>query len=249
MIRGTNSAAFRKERASELELFAEVLAHYDACKNAWVINSAASQCRTNTPYGTDSWGYEINGLTFEVDTPQNTLPSGAGEKLEVEVNLKLAGGCSDECLADAFEELVLEIGISSLEKLDDRRRLCTWHFDRHIEGGAGESTTVHPLYHFQHGGHRMKEVEDSLGHVLLIPAPRIAFPPMDALLAVDFVLSNFAGKDWCDIKDDGTYRNRVANAQRRYWEPYIRSLLTWWDHGVKDTKEIIRLWPNLLTAK
>lgn len=244
-----NANNFRKKRANELRLLGQVLSKSLSCKNPTILNQPANNIYA--PSGKDSWGYNLDGLRFEVEIPQNTLPTNLTKNLEVIINLSIQGECVDDDEHDSIHTLKLDIEISSLTNNGDKH-LCAWHFDRHIEGQPEEDASTppsesHPLFHFQHGGHGMEHLADSLGKVLLPPAPRVAFPPMDALLAVDFILSNFCGEEWQNLRDDGTYKNIVGLSQKRLWKPYFKMILDFWSGGDPAKKgNIQRLWPNLL---
>jgi hypothetical protein len=247
-----SAAKFRKERAQELRMLNQILQKSSSCQNAHILNDAAGVCINNKPNGADSWGYTLDGLRFEIKTPQNTLPNHVGEILDVEVNFNVAGDCKNAD-PDAFIHLNFELAITH-QTADGTKNICTWHFDRHIEKDSDEDepnlmNEIHPLYHFQHGGHAMKSIAESLGQVLVLTAPRIPFPPMDALLVVDFILSNFAGDDWKALREDGDYCNWVGGAQKRYWEPYIKMLMSFWEPGPKDRNNISRFWPNLIYVR
>ena len=207
--------------------------------NPDVLQSAANQANKTTK-NTD-WSYDVADLQFRVSTPQNVLPQKCGEWLNVYMDLDLRGECNDE-LEDSLTDLILEIRIET----ESKQNICSWHFDRHIvDAESAPPEEAHPLYHFQHGGHAMKGLAESLGKTLLLPAPRLAFPPMDAVLAIDFVLSNFAGCCWQKLRNESTYSRLIKEAQYRHWRPYITRLASWWDKGPKDEGKILALWPHL----
>lgn len=208
--------------------------------NPDVLQSAANQANRATK-NTD-WSYDVANLQFRVGTPQKVLPQKCGEWLNIYMDLNLRGECNGE-LEDSLTNLTLEIRIET----ESKQNICSWHFDRHIADSESEQPEeAHPLYHFQHGGHAMKDLAESLGKTLLLPAPRLAFPPMDAVLAIDFVLSNFAGGCWQKLRDETTYSRLLKEAQCRHWKPYIMRLASWWDKGPKDEGKILALWPHLV---
>lgn len=187
-----------------------------------------------------SWAYKVSGLQLRADVPQNSLPMNCIGPLTIDFDLELAGNCNpDE--AGELTKLILQLVIRS----EPKEHVCAWHFDRHIEG-KNPSQEAHPMYHFQHGGHAMKPHADSLGQSLLLPAPRLAFPPMDTILAIDFVLSNFAGECWKGLRDEPTYLRLLQESQASFWKPYIQRLASWWDKGPKkEAHKIVALLPHL----
>lgn len=204
--------------------------------NPEVLKSSANAVERKR--NSDLWAYNVSGLMLRVDVPQKTIPVSCISPLQVKINLELEGRL-DDGTGDQLTKLVLDLGITS----ESGEHVCAWHFDRHIEGG--NSTDAHPLYHFQHGGHAMKPYIEELGRSLILPAPRLAFPPMDAILSIDFVLSNFSGDCWSSLKKDPTYLHLLRASQRTFWKPYLTSLASWWDAPVQKKQHISRLLPHL----
>lgn len=205
--------------------------------NPDVLKSSANAVSRNTRGG--AWSYVVAGLILRVQVPQSTRPVSCTGPLTIELDLTFAGNCDNES-DDTITELVLEISIKSASG----EHICAWHFDRHIEGGNCP-LEAHPLYHFQHGGHAMEPHADCLGMSLLLPAPRLAFPPMDAVLAIDFVLSNFAGECWAAMRENSTYLRMLRESQKLLWRPYLRRLADWWECGPQDKEKTIALLPHL----
>jgi hypothetical protein len=225
-----DSKKFRRERANELQQFAQLLLESQVVSehdDLYPLYNAAQMCRNSTPKGPDYYGYDLNRLLFQIETPRHTLPRNVGDSLVLELSVTLKGICEVET-DDPFKyELSVDIEISASNS-SPRKYLCAWHLDRHIMGEEdSEPHEVHPLYHFQYGGKNMYHI-DNLGNVLLLDPPRLAHPPMDAILAIDFVLSNFAGAVWNKLRDDSVYRNIVADAQKRFWLPYFKSIVAQW---------------------
>lgn len=209
-------------------------------RNPEVLASAANEveryCRIN------EWRYEVPDLTLNVSVPQGVMPRDCVGELDVKVNLSLRGICSpyndDD---DQLIELILDLEISSVQK----GYICAWHFDRHIGCAEDNVTEAHPLYHFQHGGKALSGLEDVFGLSLMLPAPRLPFPPMDAILAIDFVLSNFAGDAWGRLRNDTAYLRLLRSAQHRFWKPYMVRLANWWTPGPKGDKWVDQIFPHL----
>jgi hypothetical protein len=237
-----NPDAIRRRISSDLLSLVQILRNETSgvVLNPEVLASAANQA--NKVAKNTNWTYEVANLQFRVATPQNVLPTACGNELNIYMDLKLRGECNDE-LDDCLTALTLEIRIET----ESKENICSWHFDRHITDDESAPTEeAHPQYHFQHGGHAMKHLADSLGKTLLLPAPRLAFPPMDAVLAIDFILSNFAGLCWQELRNEATYTRLLKEAQLRYWKPYVMRLASWWEQGPKDEETIQVLWPHLV---
>lgn len=243
----TNPDKFRRDRATELRNLAQLLSKHEVVNDLSPLYSAVDKCSKNTPNGKNSWGYDFDRLWFLVKTPRHTLPKEIGDHLNVELSVSLKGVCeygSD----DPFKELSVSLEVSANDS-PTPKNLCAWHLDRHIlEAGDHESEEVHPLYHFQHGGQRMYGLEN-LGNVLLLDPPRLLHPPLDAILAVDFVLSNFMGAKWKQLRDDGEYENMIINAQELFWKPYVNSLSAGWGSvPERQGRNTLLLWPNLVVS-
>ncbi len=105
----------------------------------------------------------------------------------------------------------------------------SWHFDYEPKGQ--KLKYIHPVYHLTYGGKLMDGVD--IGNVLLLPTPRISYPPMDFVLGIDFILSNFIQKDqYIDLLSEPEYSAAVKNSQMRLWQPYITTLANHWDKSI-----------------
>ena len=96
----------------------------------------------------------------------------------------------------------------------------------HSSANAG-ADLVHPVYHFQYGGKKLPKFKEWDKYVFL-DSPRLAHPPLDAVLAIDFVISNYFPGKWRDLRDDGAYTNLIRNAQDRCWRPYSYAVAYQW---------------------
>jgi hypothetical protein len=236
MAKSTSHSTIRKDISRSLLDLAQVLQlnTNGVVRNPETLISSANTAIIDRKDGV--WLYSVDRLSLEVDLPQNTLPIACLSPLNIELSIEVKGHC-DRLEDGELEHLILNLMISSGDS-----NYCAWHFDRHTE--EGNTVDAHPLYHFQHGGHAMKTHSDHLGKTLILPAPRLAFPPMDAILAIDFVLSNFCGECWQSLRDDPTYVRLLKSSQRSLWKPYLTRLASWWDTGPKNDGAL-RLFPHL----
>lgn len=225
-----NSNKFRLSLANDLRVVATALQQTGVCDDVGPLQQAADECGYNAPLGRKSWGYTVPGLRFRLDT-LDVMSERTFVDATVTLSVYAQGHCAEESLYDPFKTLELNIVITAYnQSADDQhgsRRLFTscWHLDRHI-GKAEEKPRhgIHPLYHMQFGGARLKPLEDQLGLLLLINPPRLLHPPMEALLAIDFVLAHFAIAKWRSLREDASYENRILSAYARYWTPYFGTL-------------------------
>lgn len=235
--------SFRRDMAAGLRDFAGILSSNVSSTvfNDGAIRQAANECASNMPHGKDSWGYDLSDLNLRIKTPRKTLPCDVGESLVVKVDLKIQGFCSSQ-----LSEMVSCLELNILVMTEDRNMISSWHFDRHIYAdGDGEPEEAHPLYHFQYGGKNLQPLQGDHGRILVLTSPRIGHPPMDIVLALDFVLSNFSAKDWKLLRSKSEYVRKVKQAQHRFLFPYMNALGGWWTNG-SERDFAATLWPHLI---
>jgi len=238
-----NNTNYRNERARELRQIASILERSTVSGDFYAINSATEQCKTNCPSGANSWGYEISKLIFRIDDQKHTQPKDI-LGLDLELSVSLTGIChNDDYDDDSIKSLAVDFVISG-KRANGGNCLCSWHHDRHITGGD-DPQFAHPHYHFQHGGHKMWGDVD-FGSAMVFESPRIAHPPLDGILAIDYVLSNFCGNKWRELLEDGEYVNLVKSAQKRLWRPYAISTASRWCTDVSSSWLPQDLWPQLI---
>ena len=221
---------FRKLRAEELRRFAQILLEEEAVRDAGPLLSAAAMCARQVIIDRhEYWGYSFHGLEFydvDMESLRHARPEGADE-LKLELSIALKGPCLDDNSPDD-PFTILNVDFVTVGRGTDGRELrCAWHLDKHIKAvGDNPSTLVHPDYHFQHGGKNVWSLND-YGSSLILETPRLPHPPLDAILAVDFILSNYYGKRWESMHiDNSDYQDLVKAAQERCWMPYAFSTAT-----------------------
>lgn len=74
----------------------------------------------------------------------------------------------------------------------------------------------------------MKAISGRLGETFFVDPPRLMHPPMDGILAIDFLLANYDGAMWKQLRDDGQYANLVNAKLKELWEPYFKSIAGSW---------------------
>ncbi len=224
---------------------ANILTRSAVCGDVSPIESAKESCRNECPSGTDSWGYDISKLIFRIDNQKHTQPKDIVD-LNLELSVSLTGTChNDDYDADSIKSLAVDFVISG-KRASGGSCYCSWHHDRHIEGANDEDPQfAHPHYHFQHGGNKMWGDVD-FGSAMVFESPRIAHPPLDGILAIDYVVSNFCGNKWRTLLDEGEYVNLVESAQKRLWRPYAISTASRWSNEVSSSWLPQNLWPQMI---
>lgn len=164
---------------------------------------------------------QLEKLKLHIDTaPRNTRPNV--ESLDIYLNVSvpqtLSGDFDLSLNGYAFSMVILGMVENGT------RVISSWHLDYDSSDNA---EYIHPHFHLTYGGKSMENF--SIGDVLLLPTPRLAYPPIDIILGIDFALSNFIKKDlYENIKSDPQYRAAVIHSQMKYWKPYMLSLAHFW---------------------
>lgn len=219
----------RKKSGTSLRSLAMILSRKGICSDVAPLNAAAEQCSLTAAHGDKAWGYDITSLTFQLSTPKGTIPARAKD-FRIELNISMVGRFDGDP-DDQFAKL--EINVEKYAQGPTGADLkAAWHFDRHIIDTKKDSPhiteDIHPLYHFQFGGARMTKIADQLGQTLLLNPPRLMHPPMDGILAIDFVLANYAGGIWKALREDPQYTNLIVPQFERFWKPYFDAVAASW---------------------
>ncbi len=117
------------------------------------------------------------------------------------------------------------------------------------EDGGGVGEFCHPAYHFQSGGQKIWEISGfDYGSHLLLESPRNAHYPLDAVLAIDYVVSHFVGDStWQTLRQDATYQRLLRESAQRFLKPYACSVAAAWNSvSLNSTWDGKLLWPSLL---
>jgi len=243
-----NSNSYRQKTAARLRNLSACLNRFRICPDLTALERAASNCGSNKPNGGNSWGYNIIKQSFRFPhDSQQVFPIGV-EDLTLTMSCTIEGIClADESLDDPITRLEVSLDITGKSK-EGSVFYSGYHFDKHISGAAGENPSLaHPDYHFHHGGHFLKGNLNNEGNMALLGSPRIGHPPLDGVLVIDFILSNFLGDKWKMLYSNGEYSNSVSDAQKVYWSPYFRSLASsWCANVVKGDVNPKLLWPQLV---
>lgn len=127
----------------------------------------------------------------------------------------------------------------------EKKHKASWHFDYDT---TSTSDYIHPYFHLTYGGNLMNDID--LGETVLVPTPRIAYMPMDFVLGIDFILSNFMNVDrYNHILENKEYTAAVKNSQERLWKPYILTIANHWDKRINLSSHYFKsteLIPTLL---
>ena len=264
MVSKRATKKFRRERADELRILAAVLSESGLVKDRGPLESAASECAGQG--GPSRWKYTVADLLIEVPSShlsnhQNTYPCDI-TALSATMVIEVEGEIESTAL-DPFHKLVVDCRIATTHN-DGVERISSWHLDRHpatsdLDANEVDCHFAHPRYHLQLGGRGMASA-DGFGGVCVLETPRLAHPPLEAILGVDFFLSNYASPMWLELsrrrtaaRDEAKLRNEVSgryehllkSAQRAFWRPYARGLGTI-ESSSTQAMEAGLLWPQLV---
>lgn len=223
--------------------------------DAGSVLGAASALESALAGASDRFEYSATLVFGALPVPRGA-PLAVGNvqvMLLVDVLLRPPGDAAG-LAPDPFNRMQIDLELSGRRMRGEvqKRRYATWHFDRHEEScvptanlANNRQPEIHPRYHWQHGGSKSKG--EDFGQYFRAGAPRLPHPPMDVVLAADFVLSNFAGKLWLDLRRDVDYQCAVACAHRLLWKPYVDALSRQWaEAGPDGGWPSAEIWPSLV---
>ncbi len=224
------------EIAADLYKLALKLNEYGLCNDVSPLNNVAQTFIQDD--AENAWKYDFQKMIFNnVDEVGGRVPSDAVE-ISVSMSIDIEGvTVSDDKIVNPLKKLNLDIELDGCRlnpttgNIDDL--FCCWHLDLHIEeDGDGVTKYSHPIYHFAYGGNRMESLgDDFFGNSLVMPAPRLMYPPMDAVLGIDFILQNYFEREKiAGLISDPEYLTIVKNSQQRLWKPFFTSLSKFWEN-------------------
>ncbi len=145
---------------------------------------------------------------------------------------------------DPFYDFAFNIKIFGNEESDlETKLIYTLHFDKH-DGSV--SPMPHPIYHFQLGGGELKDNITDYGQALFLDSPRIMHHPMEFILGIDFVLSNFFPEIWNDIKKKPDYFDTLKKYQEQFIQPYFQSIANSFDSSLAQNWNAQEIYPQLI---
>jgi hypothetical protein len=250
----------RRKLATDLRKLSDVLHSYFPTAEISSIESAITQLRNDQfipqiPHEASNnnlWGYNLNSIIFKFDSiPRHTIPSNCKD-LKIILDLNAIGNNYDPVkLDDPLKWLEFNIVIEATKFTDNKPRQVrvSYHLDRHIIGKEEtEAEFPHPIYHFQFGGRKLtNESELDTGDLLVLDSPRIGHYPMEAVLGIDFILSNFFPKTWRKMKTESSeYNNLIEEYQEHFIKPYIHMHSSHWKYEHETLTKTITWSPIMI---
>ncbi len=150
-------------------------------------------------------------------------------------------------LKDPFNKLEFNIWAYADDLNIKKEIVYSLHLDRHIfEEGDEAPDEVHPMYHFQFGGRKLKDKVSDYGQALFFDSPRISYHPMDFILGLDFLLSNFFPNIWKTLQREGRYINILMKYQQYFMKSYYQSIANSFDRTLPQNWNAKEIYPQLI---
>lgn len=175
------------------------------------------------------WGYTISNIKFKVDqsTLKHISPTGF-TNVEVIIELDVESKISEwEKLNDPFCSLNFRSLIRGTNSKTGKVHYLGFHIDRH---NGGKTNEIHPLYHLQYvQNSKIKPKEEfDHGETLQLDVPRMMHLPMELILGVSTILSNFSPSTYSKLIENRQFVNLCKDYQEKIWRPYFNSLENFW---------------------
>lgn len=223
---------FREKRANELELIAKSIEkEIGGDVNTYPIFQAVNQLK-NANYiptlkdGTrnpECWGYSIEDFQLPIDTNKHVRPKGI-TKLVLTLNMSIIANTKDwMTLSDPLCELNFNVMIRGV---GNENYYSGFHIDKHDFNK--KTTEPHPIYHLHFTVNPLDSSEFSYGSVLHLDTPRIMHYPMDFILGIGFLTSNFFPVAFEALIENGTFANIYRDYQEGIWKPFAHTLANHW---------------------
>lgn len=176
-----------------------------------------------------------NTIVFHSLTTGMT-PNPATEKNTIDLVLSLSyviDSNKDTTPLEMVSGYSLNLFIECIQKNHRCKHFFEWHLDgpeKEVNKKKGKHHFIHPVYHIHAGGASLKE--KGPGSLIMLTSPRLPYPPMDIVLAVNFIICNFfstretAFKKEVQILDDEDYQALVKRAADRLYQPYFSGINT-----------------------
>lgn len=227
-----NQKQFRIQRAQDLNLLADLIEKVGI--SSYQLKDTAKELlnfeRTRKIHQNDEvdysyWGYKIDFLEIQFYepprhvNPTNIYPISAYLSIDLIASSESWGN-----LVDPLKKLEFNIEIKGDGPNNRKHQIC-YHIDRHQDSISDEP---HPMYHLHFGGNRMEFDQLDVGQTIFFDAPRVMFYPIDLVLGIDFVLSNFFPTYWNQLQQESVYISLVKDYYDALVKPFAHTLASKW---------------------
>lgn len=214
-----------------------------------MLISTASKVR-NSQKGNVIWN-----LNIKSETPLAFRESTAYSGLKPEIYCNIVADSTNEW---NFEKCDIVIRIWSVcEKINYREKLDSQFIRDNIQENNNQRVifrchfdkarvTGEPLFHLQYGGTQKgklingsKLIKEYYWHPN-IPVPRIPFPPIDLVLAVEIILENFFPRKFNELQSDYKWINMIKQSERMFLENYFKKCYETINHSSETIYRTLR---------
>lgn len=222
---------FREERATQLEQMAMLLVSCIGNINTSPIYQASKQLRDENKIlplkggiiNPDVWGYDIEDFEMPLDTLKHVKPISI-KNGKVILNIKIRANVNAwNDMNDPFLELNFNVDIKGV---GDKMYHFGFHIDRHDL--TATSTEPHPVYHIQYNINPNNSKEFDYGEIMYIDTPRLLHFPLDFILGIGFVTSNFFPLAFSILSEDRGFIKLNNQYQEKILKPYFHTLANHW---------------------
>ncbi|HCN10802.1 MAG TPA: hypothetical protein DIS75_00425 [Chryseobacterium sp.] len=232
MAVSTKNMSFRNERAKDLRQLSQLLLRkVGGDMTTSVLETAISQLQNKNfipklkdgSTKEDIWGYDVEDFRMPLDTLSHVNPQDI-TKGEVILNMKLRAKIDDwNTFNDPFIELAYNVMIKGV---GDKTYHFGFHIDKHI--GGTDTKEPHPVYHLQYNFNPTESNKPNLGDLFCIDTPRIMHKPVDFILGIGFLTSNFYPVAFDILKEEREFVKLQQSYQAAIWKPYFHTLANNW---------------------
>lgn len=179
----------------------------------------------NRPQKGQTCRISLNEMIFHVNpskmNPNPLIPQDEELDITLEMDyILLEDGSIKE---DNMSDYNMNIFITRKQRGQNKPNKFAWHLDCEPNANA---KFIHPHFHFHAGGHKIENAET--GELLMLASPRIAYPPMDVVLAINFVLTNFVNRvvyaEIYEVLKGDDYHNIIRESVEKIIKPYYEKI-------------------------
>lgn len=232
MAVSSKNMSFRIERAKDLRQLSQLLSRVvGGDVTTSVLEAVISQLQNKDfipilkDGSTDEsvWGYDINDFKIPLDTLNHVKPKDI-TKGEVILNMRLRAKIENW---ETFNDPFIELGYNVLIKgVGDKTYHFGFHIDRHIENP--DTKEPHPTYHLQYNFNPTKSSNPNLGDLFYIDTPRIMHKPIDFILGIGLLTSNFYPIAFESLQEEREFVKLNHKYQEAFWKPYFHTIANKW---------------------
>lgn len=181
------------------------------------------------------------GIAFHtLTTGMSANPATKNQKLDLYLSMSYEYHSEEAEVDEKMKHYTLNLHIKGVQKNNPSKHDFGWHQDGFEEMRLEVKKKkkrklhfIHPYYHFHAGGTAI--AGKGPGSLMMLSSPRLPHPPMDIVLAVNFIICHFYSTQETrfakemGIFEDDDYKQLVERSATRLYKPYydeIRSNVT-----------------------